>query len=214
MIRDGAACSTPARRTEAGSQLLRLALAHHFNTKPSAWQIGRAANGARVVTIGPGPLPALSVTHSGDWLAVAVAPEGSIGVDIERPAPRNYAGIARHLGWPESLWESGSEPAQDDFLHVWTLWEALFKATPESSFDELRAALAGMVGIRPGRASAIESPDWSGRSWRGMDGCWLSVVARPAQPVESRLRRVDRLADDVDSARIQTITAPEGVFSS
>jgi len=227
MIRDAAVCAAPDRRAQAGTQLLRLALAHHLDTETGVWQTGRAANGARIVTAGPGPVPAVSVTHSGDLLAVSVAlagrhfggagdtgEAGGIGIDIERPRARSYAQIARHLDWPDSLWARSQAPTQDEFLHIWTLWEALFKALPGGSVHELRAALAAAGGIRAGTAGNIGAAGWSGCSRRGPDGSWLSVVVQPAQSSVLRLFRVDRLADDVDSACIQTITAPEGEFNS
>jgi hypothetical protein len=222
IIRDASVCVVPDLRAQAGSQLLRLALAHYLDTDISAWQIGRAANGARIVVQGPGRTAALSVTHSGDLLAVAVRPAdhdhvgqgdaGGIGIDIERPRKRSYAKIARYLGWPDSLWARSVGPTQDEFLHLWTLWEALFKALPDSSLAELRAELTAAGRIRVGAAGDIGAPRWSGCSWHGPDGCWLSVVTHPPQSAVARLFRVDTLAGDVDSARIQTIIAPEGEF--
>jgi phosphopantetheinyl transferase len=255
MIRDAAVCAAPERRAEAGTQLLRLALAHHLDTDTGAWQIGRAANGARIVTAGPGPLPALSVTHSGDLLAVAVAlvgkhgvgkqgvgqhgvgkqgvgkqgvgeheagqhasghgdvtAVGGIGIDVERPRSRSYGKIARHMGWPKSLWAQPQVPTQDEFLHIWTLWESLYKALPDGSLADLRAALSAAGGIKAGTAGTVAAADWSACSRRSSDGSWLSVVTQPAHTSATCLFRVDRLAGDVDSARIQTITAPEGEF--
>jgi phosphopantetheinyl transferase len=235
MIRDAAVCAAPERRAEAGTQLLRLALAHHLDTDTGAWQIGRAANGARIVTAGPGPLPALSVTHSGDLLAVAVAnvgkqgvgeheagqhasghgdvtAVGGIGIDVERPRSRSYGKIARHMGWPKSLWAQPQVPTQDEFLHIWTLWESLYKALPDGSLADLRAALSAAGGIKAGTAGTVAAADWSACSRRSSDGSWLSVVTQPAHTSATCLFRVDRLVGDVDSARIQTITAPEGEF--
>ena len=216
MVRDAAVCAAADRRVQAGTRLLQLALAHHLATETDVWQLGRAASGARIVTQGPGPVPVLSVTHSGDLLAVAVAASDQgcvgIGIDIERPRPRSYAKIARYLGWPESLWGVPQAPTQDEFLHVWTLWEALYKSMPDGSLDELRAALAAAGHIRAGAAGVVSAENWSACSRRGPEGCWLSVVSQPGGSSAFGMFRVDRLAGDVDSARIETITAPEGEF--
>lgn len=216
MVRDAAVRAAPDLRAQAGTRLLQLALAHHLDTEPALWQIGRAANGARIVTQGPGPVPLLSVTHSGDLLAVAVAAIGQgsagIGIDIEQPRPRSYAKIARHLGWPDSFWGVPQAPTQDEFLHVWTLWEALYKSMADGSRGDRRAALAAAGHIRAGTSGGIAAANWSGCSRRGPEGCWLSVVSQPAGPFAFAMFRVDRLAGDVDSARIETITAPEGEF--
>jgi len=211
LLRDLTACAAPDIRARAGADLLRLALAHHFVTDPGDWRLGRADTGARIVTAGPIAAPTLSLAHSGDLLVVAVVDNGPIGVDIERLRRRRYTAIAHHLGWPSSLWAQAGMPTQDEFLHLWTLWEALFKSMPHATFADVRGAFKGQAGhVRAGVAGLVRTDTWSGRSWHCPGRYWLSVVARPARMPEIALFRVDRLAGDVESARIQTIKAPEG----
>jgi len=84
--------------------------------------IGLNAEGAPLAS---GPLgvelPRLSLTHSGDWLAVA-ANFGPIGVDLERwGSRRDWPGLALHLDMVGNAGETA-------VLKTWTLQEALFKA--------------------------------------------------------------------------------------
>jgi len=215
VLREPVACAVPNIRTRAGSNLLRLALAHHFATDPADWQLGRAATGARIVTSGPLATPQLSLSHSGDLLVAAVSDGngGSIGVDVERPRQRRYAAIARHLGWSPSLWAQAGAPTQEEFLHLWTLWEALLKSMPHAAFADVRRVFANQVGqVRAGAVGVVHGNAWSARSWQCSGRYWLSVVAGSAQIPAIRSFRVDRLAGDVESARIKTIIAAEGKF--
>lgn len=94
-----------------------------------ALELDILANGAPVVSVG-GPtsksncLPCVSISHSGAWVAVAVA-SGPVGLDIEALGrPRNIAALSQYL-WPNS-YESVEQ--MDIFWRRWTLSEAWFKA--------------------------------------------------------------------------------------
>jgi len=221
LLRDESVRLTAEVRSCAGGDLLRLALAHHFATKPADWQLGRAASGARIVVAGPRPAVALSLAHTDDLLLAAIADDysdgngetGAVGVDIERLRPRRYAAIARHLGWPASLWAQHGTPTEDEFLHLWTLWEALFKSLPQATFSAVRGAFANQAGhVQAGVPGPVGTDLWSGHSWQCSGRCWLSVVVQSVRPPAVRLLRVDRLAGDVESARIKIITTPESQF--
>lgn len=215
MLRDESVRTMPKVRLRAGSSLLRLALAHHFATDPADWQLGRAASGARIVVGGPLSATPLSLAHTDDLLlaAVADAQTGTIGVDIERLRLRRYAAIARHLSWPASFWHDDA-PTREEFLHLWTLWEALFKSMPGATFPEVRAAFGEQAGrVRAGIPGALRAGAWCGQSWQCPGLCWLSIVAQSAQWSDVRLFRVDRLAGDVESARITIITTAESKFN-
>lgn len=68
---------------------------------------------------------ALSLSHSGDWLAAAASDGEALGVDVEAPKPtRNWQRLARHCDF-----EPCSAPA--DFYRQWTLVEAWYKAQPD-----------------------------------------------------------------------------------
>lgn len=75
---------------------------------------------------------AFNLSHSGPWLALALAPAGALGVDIEVPRkPRDLLAIARHYYHPQETahLQSLPETAQNRaFYRYWTLKEAYFKA--------------------------------------------------------------------------------------
>ncbi len=215
LLSDQVACAAPEIRRRAGSDLLRLALAHQFATSPAVWRLGRASSGARLVIDGPYARPPVSLAHTGDLLIAAVAKGDrfTIGVDAERPRPRRYAAIARHLDWPSSLWAQADAPTEDEFLRVWTLWEALFKSMPEAVFADIRDVFAREIGqVSAGARGEAEGQTWSGQSWQCPERVWLSVVMRSKQLPAVRLFRVDRLAGDVESARIKKINVAEDKF--
>jgi hypothetical protein len=211
ILRDQTACATRERREQAGFDLLRLALAHRFTSDPDEWQLARAATGARFVTHGPIEAARVSLSHTGDTMVAAVTADESIGVDLERPQPRRYAAIANHLNWPPSQWAEEGQPTQDEFLHLWTLWEALYKSESDAAYAVIRGVFAGQLNaIRAGTTGGVSGTEWSGQSWRSHHGEWLSFVTPSARIPAISLFQVDTLVDDMDSAQIQTITAREG----
>jgi phosphopantetheinyl transferase len=72
--------------------------------------------------------PAVSVSHSGNVAACAVAPSGRLGLDVEIPAPgRSTAAIARqYFTHAENEWLSGR--TDEAFYMLWVLKEAYLKA--------------------------------------------------------------------------------------
>lgn len=215
LLRDQAATATVDVRRLAGTRLLYLALAHRTGTQPGDWQLAHTATGARVVVDGPAELPAVSLAHSGDWLVAAVGDAGPIGVDIERYRMRRHAAIAHHLAWPATWWACDGVPTADEFLHLWTLWESLVKAMTDGGHREVRAAFDTRTPAHiAGATGAVAGDGWAGWSWQCPGRFWLSVVVRPGPLEPVRPFRVDTLAADVESARIRTITAPEGRLHS
>ncbi|MDR2454665.1 MAG: 4'-phosphopantetheinyl transferase superfamily protein [Bifidobacteriaceae bacterium] len=105
----------------------------------------------------------VSISHSGDWLAVAVAGR-PVGIDIApagRPAPRQ---VLRRLAPPERRWiEQAGGAAEFDqrFWEVWTMKEAYLKwrgtgmAGGLGSFDTLRPAALGARFGRVGAAAGL-----------------------------------------------------------
>jgi len=213
LLCDPAVTATVDERRRAGMRLLHLALAHRTDTQPADWQTAHAATGARLVVGGPGTLPAVSLAHSGGWLVAAVGDEWPIGVDIERCRERRHAAIARHLAWPASWWARDGVPTADEFVQLWTVWESLVKAMTGAAHGEVRAAFDTRATVHvAGAAGAVAGDGWAGWSWQCPGSFWLSVVCGHASLPAVRLLRVDTLAADVESARIQTITAPAGKF--
>jgi phosphopantetheinyl transferase len=94
---------------------------------------GRAARSHRIHIASTGKPecidgPAVSVSHSGNVAACAVATLGQLGLDVEIPSPRrSTAAIAQHYFTPaENEWLRGR--ADDAFYMLWVLKEAYLKA--------------------------------------------------------------------------------------
>ena len=123
------------------------------------------------------PHRCLSLTHAGG-VAVAAWADGSqagVGVDFEGPHATDPRIAPLFLVEQERKAAAGP----DDLLRLWTVKEALFKATPDnlgaSFLDYEVADPAALVG---------EAEDRSGRRLRyvsgGLNGGWLSLAVGDA----------------------------------
>lgn len=75
-------------------------------------------------------LPAVSLSHSGGWIACAVGMDTQIGVDIEAPvAGRDLAALADHAFTPDELaWMAQQADGKEDaFYRLWCAKEAEYK---------------------------------------------------------------------------------------
>lgn len=72
--------------------------------------------------------PSISLSHSGDWVAVATVASGRLGIDIETHKPRKFDKLAAYAFGPEetAVVAAGGEAA---FYRIWVLREARSKAT-------------------------------------------------------------------------------------
>ncbi|MFC9969909.1 4'-phosphopantetheinyl transferase family protein [Spirillospora sp. NPDC127200] len=176
-------------RFTLGAAVARLALAPLLDLPPEQVPLTRACadcgdpHGPPRVSGGPH----LSVSHSGDRVAVAVSPHGPLGVDVEAAAGRMAADIAGHLLAP-------GEDAPDEaaLLSYWTRKEALLKATG----DGLRVPMADLHVTPPTAAPRLLS--WRGRpglpsrfTMRALDAgpghtACLALLDHPHAPVEER----------------------------
>ena len=101
----------------------------------------------------------LSISHSGDWLALAVA-EAAIGVDIELPRrSRDWNALAGFVCSPEELAYLQHQPAtqqQAAFHQLWTLKEAHGKR----SGDGLQPKQAQLLTAQPADAEDADAATW------------------------------------------------------
>jgi 4'-phosphopantetheinyl transferase len=101
-----------------------------------------------------------NLSHSGDWLAIAVARDIPVGVDIEcqRQLRRPIDLARRFFPLVEAEWLAGLEEPElsEAFIEQWTAREALVKATGSS----LAEALSGLA------------LDWSPASIRSLPPGW------------------------------------------
>lgn len=100
----------------------------------------------------------LSISHSGDWIVVAVTAGSPVGVDVERSPTGTMAGgmleatlSPRELASLRSLSEAGRDEA---FLAYWTRKEALLKATGEG----LATPMPGITVTGPTERARLLDP--------------------------------------------------------
>lgn len=109
--------------------LLRHTLGHYLATDPAGLRFSRNPHGKPALL---GEALHFNLSHSGDWLAIAVSDLESIGVDIERlrPRPGLAAIAARCFSRQEfAVWQSRPEPLRQQlFYRMWTKKEAFVKA--------------------------------------------------------------------------------------
>lgn len=74
-------------------------------------------------------LPSVSLSHSRGWVACAASMGGPVGIDIEvRRAGRAIVDIARFAFGPREI-DRVAQEGEAGFYRIWTLREALAKAT-------------------------------------------------------------------------------------
>ncbi|MDN0086185.1 4'-phosphopantetheinyl transferase superfamily protein [Yersinia nurmii] len=125
-----------------------------------AQQVGQRPLREMIITASGKPtfrcaqLPHFNISHSGDFVFVAVSDKGPIGCDIEVIRPRSAAiEIAQHyFGEAEYLWLA-AQPAENVMMAFWRLWtarEALLKQRGLSVWQMRSIALKpetlGIVG--------------------------------------------------------------------
>lgn len=136
----------------------------------------------------PGDELHVSVSHSGDWVAVAVTDLGPVGVDVERHASRT-ADLAETVLAPAEAAALARLPEAERgtaLIEYWTRKEAALKATG----DGLRAPLTGVVVTAPGEPPALVSYEGRPGLVMGMRGlaprpgysAVLAVVGRASPP--------------------------------
>jgi hypothetical protein len=125
------------------------------------------------------PHPELSLTHAAGWAVAARCEEGApagLGVDFEGPRRIDPRTARFFLG----LHEQAPAPMdQDDLLRLWTVKEALFKATPDN-----RGATLLDCGVADPGALAGSARDVVGRQFRYVSRPlrhgWLTIAVCPA----------------------------------
>jgi hypothetical protein len=147
------------------------------------WRLARAASGAPRLIQNEGPSRFnVSIAHSGDWFAVALAKGARVGVDIERIKPRkNLRAMAEYMAW------SGEVSNLDDFLARWTLWEACVKLEESSIFARGNAAFEALRKAAQGR-SLMSVDRWTALRTRESRGAQfaLALECEGREPLELR----------------------------
>ncbi|HLH57744.1 MAG TPA: 4'-phosphopantetheinyl transferase superfamily protein [Streptosporangiaceae bacterium] len=154
----------------AGCALTKVVVARHTGQRPADVRLDRtcgrcaAPHGRPVVN---GCDLAVSVTHSGDLIAVAVASGMPVGVDVERSRARPWlagdtGGFERAARFVLSDGERAELAACDDparaVLVAWTRKEAVTKATGDGLGVPFSRVVVSAAGGRP-RVIAWPYPD-------------------------------------------------------
>ncbi len=102
----------------------------------------------------------VSLSHSGDWLALALA-DAPVGVDIELPRRvRDWHALARFVFSPEECRrvDAADDALRGDVFHaLWTLKEAHGKRSGEG----LQPRAARTVTAQPAAAAVAEALGWA-----------------------------------------------------
>lgn len=174
------AMASPGRRRSflAGHWLARELAAGWLQVGATRIGLGRHADGRPLLQVDGAPSAlSLSLSHSGDWLAVALA-DAPVGVDIELPRrTRDYPALARFAFSPE---EAARLDALDDagrrgaFHVLWTLKEARGKRSGEG----LLPGRSRRVTALPSDAGAAEAVSW------GLDDGALALAIAPGTTID------------------------------
>ena len=119
-------CSLVARA------LLRQMIGQATGTPPDGWTFEAEPSG-RPIARNPRcrRIPSVSLSHSGGWVACAVSSARAVGIDIEVYNPRrNFTRIAAAAFGPDEQWLVAEDGAAG-FYRIWTLKEAMAKASGE-----------------------------------------------------------------------------------
>ena len=124
----------PARREQylAGHWLARVLLAERFGGRARAWQL-QEREGLPPAVIDAPDACFISLSHSGAWLACAIASE-AIGIDVEaRPRLHSLASVEKLLLGTN---EAPGSVDSDGLLLRWVAKEALIKQRCASALPE------------------------------------------------------------------------------
>ncbi len=138
-------------RFTLGAALLRLVVGARTGVAPSAVRVDRSCPNCaephgKPQVVGGGVH--VSISHSGQLVALAVTEVAPIGVDVEVISGRDVTGLARSVVGPD---EPVGTPR--DFYTYWCRKEAIVKATG----DGLRVPLLGVVTSRADRPARLVS---------------------------------------------------------
>lgn len=109
--------------------LLRALLYH--DTPSEEWKIFNAPNGKPYIINKQGHQgPHISISHTHGMVACAISSHTAIGIDIEYWRERNFLKLAEYAFGPQEQ-QAVKEHGISEFYRIWTLREAMGKATGE-----------------------------------------------------------------------------------
>ncbi len=147
-------------------------LAEITQSAGTQWRFSALPSGLPITSHQGGkPAPAISMSHSGSWVACAATFAGAIGIDIEQVKPsRNHLGIAEHAFGPNEK-AAVNRFGQARFYAIWTLREAIAKATGAG----LQMAADGQDRVHDGPYKSATWVTLEDANW------WLMHAGRSAE---------------------------------
>jgi phosphopantetheinyl transferase len=127
--------------------LKRVVLAQYVSSAPHALHFSRSSSG-KPFCLYPGS-PYFSLSHSGDWVVLAISTEGEIGVDIEFERKLDTDALTQRIGSAREIdVYQNSDTPQQCFLRLWTQKEAVSKACGQGISVGLSSIpCSGEVGV-------------------------------------------------------------------
>jgi 4'-phosphopantetheinyl transferase len=151
------------RRSLLGRAMLRRLLVQATGIPSPGWKFAAEPSGRPIVyNASCDRIPSISLSHSGGWVAVAVSDAGAVGIDIEVHRPRrNFNGIAAAAFGPQEQCLVAADGAPG-FYRIWTLKEAMAKASGEGLAEVADRTDRAASGPREGvwRANVGNVPWW------------------------------------------------------
>jgi 4'-phosphopantetheinyl transferase len=151
-----------------------------------------------------GCLPSIAISHSGGWVACAVASSGQIGIDIEVYRPgRDIMGIAG-LAFGDGERQDVEREGAAAFYRIWTLREALAKARGRGLVE----AADGIDRVEGSPAEGVRLRRIGGEEWwlahaTPVEGLTLALAFRCLVPCSDRsISWLDRCGLN-DTARLR-----------
>lgn len=187
--------------------LLRGCLSGHCSRPPEQLQFAYGKAGKPYLCQTQSDI-AFNLSHSGQWLALAVSQQGAVGVDIEQPEkPRDVIKIARHYFHRSEYRALANLPAkaqEREFYRLWTLKEAFFKARGTGISEGLENIRFndGKTPIKAIISPQLMSPEqrWQFYYWYNPEQlqppCHLALTSQGANttvPVVTRVTQNDLL---------------------
>jgi phosphopantetheinyl transferase len=125
--------------------------------------------------------PEISISHSGDWVACAIASARRIGVDLEQARPgRRYREIAASY-FSEVEIKAIDAEGETAFLSAWTLREAVAKAEGTGLTGAMNLDGACLMPARDRQhALTLEGEDWT-LAHRHREALHLAVAWKSGQ---------------------------------